>query len=336
MRAHRLLACCVLLVLGLRADADILKMRQGDELRGTLQLVTFLVNDIQTIYPRDEVVSVQLATDAKDVLEARSEAKLEGKLVSVMFEAASGLRAVTRDKIASITLDKATMIDALKAQQKDDTEKAEEQKSQLSDEQKEALTKNRELYKAYADAAEQLKDDAYDAVKTKYMERVREVVNTAQRLDRSIQNKLRRRDQASGRSYTTTVNGRTVTVTDRDRLLQNDGLARDQQDLEKARAAGSKLKSTIRAEEKKVRDKADDRTSRLDAVYTNIRKRILDGETISEDDMTARYDAAIRLPGDKNIKVGPKAAPKTAPKTDKAAADGGGKAKQGLADLKGE
>jgi len=339
MRRCGLLACCFLL-LGVAAEADILKMRAGDELRGTAQLVTFVVKDIQTIYPREEVVAMQVATTGADSLETRSEGKVEGKLVSVMFDAPGGLRAVTRDKIASLSLDNTTTMDSVKAQQKDETDKKEEQKQELSEEQKRALTKNRELYGSYKDAAEQMKDDGYEAVKTKYSDRVREVINDAQRLDRSIQEKIRRREQASTRSYSTSHGGSTTTISERERLERQDGLERDRQDLERARATGTKLKATIRAEEKKVKDKAEERLSRVETAYTGLRAKLFEGQTLTEDEMTARYEAAIRLPGEKAPKV-------TKPKTTKTSPEGGTgkttttgaktpKTKQGLEDIKGE
>lgn len=314
MWKSRLLVCALLLWLCWTADADVLKIRLGEELQGTVQLVTFMVKDVQTIYPREELVSVQVGKDGSDGLEVRTEGKLDGKLVSVMFEALSGLRSVTREKIESITLDPATTVDKLKAAQKEDAETKEEQKSELSDEQKQALTKNRELYKAYLDAAETNKDEAYDAVKTKYMQRVRDVVNDIQRLERSIAEKIRRREQASGRVYTTTHNGRTVTISERERLERNDGLANDQRELERAKAAASKLKATIRAEEKKVKEKNEERVSRIQACYEGIRKQLLEGKLMTEEEMTARFEAALRLPGERPTKI-------VTPKTSKQATD---------------
>ncbi len=303
MRKSGLLACCMLL-LGWCAEGDVLKIRLGEELRGTVQLVTFVVKDIQTIYPREELVSVAVSKEGNDALEVRNEAKLDGKIVSVMFEAPNGLRSVTREKIESITLDPATTMDKLKAEQKEDTEKKEETKSELSAEQKQALTKNRELYKSYSDAAQTMKDDAYDAVKTKYMQQVREALNNVQRLERTITEKLRRREEASGRTYvTTTSGGRQVSISDRDRLERNDGLANDQREYERAKAATLKLKSTIHSEETKVKDKSGDRVSRLETAYGGIRAKIYDGQVLTEDEMTARYEAALRLPGEKAPKV---------------------------------
>ncbi|MBM4036434.1 MAG: hypothetical protein FJ291_32260 [Planctomycetes bacterium] len=314
MRIGLLMGCCLLF--GHWADADILKTRQGEELRGTVQLVTFLVKDIQTIYPREEVVSLQIGAEGNDALDVRSEGKQEGRLVSVMFEAPAGIRAVTRDKLASVTFDSATTMESIKSKQREETDAKEEQKTDLTAEQRQALTKNRELYKAYTDAAGEMKDEGYEAVKAKFMDRVREVINEVQRLERSIQNKIQRREQASTRSSTTSRGG-TTNMSERERLERYDGLANDQRDLDRARANATKLRSTIRAEEKKVREKADQRLSRLETAYTGNRAKLFGGETMTEDDMTARYEAALRLPGEK----APKPPKTTPPKNTKSAAD---------------
>ncbi|HUT35721.1 MAG TPA: hypothetical protein VNE39_19690 [Planctomycetota bacterium] len=301
------LAVWCFLLLGVAADADVLKMRTGEELRGTVQLVTFLVKDMQSIYPREEIVSVQVAKEGDDTLEARSEGKQAGKLVSVMFDAPGGLRAVSGDKIAAITIDNATTLDTLKAQEKDEADTKEEQKSELSDEQKQALTANRELYKAYREAAEGVKDDGYESVKTKYMDKVRGVVNDIQRLEKSITNKIRRREQASSRTYTSSSGSNTHReMSERERLERNDNLAQDQREYERAKAAASKLKSTIRADERKVKEKNEQRVSRLETAYVGNRAKLFEGKSLTEDEMAARYDAAIRLPGEKAPKM-PKA-----------------------------
>ncbi len=256
MRFRCLLACCVLW-LGLSVEADILKLSTGGELRGTVQLVTFLVKGVQTIYPRDEIVSVEIGKQGADVLDSRSEEKQEGKVVSVMFEAADGLRAVVRDKIAAITLDTATSLDTLKTQQKTETDAKEEEKSQLSKEQKESLLTNRALYQAYREAAETARSDGYAAVKTRHNDRVREVVRDIQRLERSIQNKILRREQASTTTRSTSGSSTYSQMSERERLERSDNLAQDQRDYERAKSTASKLKTTIHAEEKKVKEKSE-------------------------------------------------------------------------------
>ncbi|MBM4036849.1 MAG: hypothetical protein FJ291_34375 [Planctomycetes bacterium] len=346
MSSRCLLAGCVLW-LGLSVEADVLKLSTGGELRGTVQLVTFLVKDVQTIYPRDELVSVELGKGGADVLDSRSEEKQEGKVVSVMFEAADGLRSVARDKIAAITLDSATTLDTLKTQQKTEADAKEEEKSQLTKEQKESLLSNRALYQAYREAAETSKSDGYAAVKTRYNDRVRDVVRDLQRLERSIQNKILRREQASTTTRSQSGSSTYSQMSERERLERTDNLAQDQRDYERAKSTASKLKTTIRDEEKKVKEKFDQRLSRLDASYAGNRAKVFEGKTLTEDELTASYDAAIRLPGEKPFKM-PKApkptiptAPRPAksstdPKADTKADTKTGKVQQSLGDLKGE
>ena len=337
MRRAWLLSLCVALGLGQWAGADILKMKTGDELRGTVQLVTIVVKDVQTIYPRDEVKALTIAKEGTDTFELRTEGKVEGKLVSLMFDAASGLRAVTRDKIESVTLDASTTMDSIKVQEKEATEKKEEAKDGLTAEAKTALLKNRDLYRGYLEAADGLKDEGYDAVKTKYMDRVRECVRDVQRLERSIQNKIQRREDASTRTYTS--EGRTR-MSERERLDRTDNLSQDQNDLERARASASKLKSVIRSEEQKVRDKTDQRKSRVETAYTSNRAKLFDGNMMTEEEMTTSYEAALRLPGEKprskTTTPKPAADPKPANKT-KGDSDRAAKAReQGLDALKAE
>lgn len=308
MRASGFVACC-LMVLGLRAEGDILKIRLGEEVKGTLHLVTFTVKDVQTIYPRDELVGIQVAREGNDVLEVRDEPKIEGKIVSVMFEAPNGLRSITREKIEAITLDSATTLDTLKTADRESAEKLEEEKSALTPEQKQALLKNRDLYKSYRDAAEATKSEGYEAVKTKYMTRVREVVNDIQRLERTITNKLRRREEASTRTYSTGTRDGRPQMSERERLVRYDGLERDQRDYERAVATANKLKATIRAEEAKVKEKTNERLSRILGCYEDNRKKVLAGQILAEEELTARFEAALRLPGERPTKV---ITPKTA------------------------
>ncbi len=329
-----LLAAYAVLVLGRWAGADILKMRTGEELRGTVQLVTILVKDVQTIYPRDEVTALTIGKDGADAFELRTEGKVEGKLVSLMFEAPSGLRAVTRDKIESVTFDTATTMDSMKSAQREETEKKEETKADLTAEQRQALVKNRELYKGYLDAADEMKGEGYDAVRTRYIDRVRECVRDIQRLERSIQNKIQRRQEASTRTYTDS-SGRTR-MSERERLERYDNLAQDQRDYEKAKELASKLKATIAAEEKKVREKTDLRRSRIETAYVSNRQKLFDGKPLTEQEMIDSYEAALRLPGEKpRTRTTTRAA--ADPKPAKTAADTRpDKTKQGLEDLRGD
>jgi hypothetical protein len=127
-------------------------------------------------------------------------------------------------------------------------------------------------------------------------------------------------------------------MSERERLERTDGLANDQRDLERARANATKLKASIRAEEQKVRDKTAQRLSRLETAYTGNRAKLFGGETMTEDDMTARYEAALRLPGEKVPKL-PKTTPAKNTKTptdQKTPADSKpAKTKVGLEDLRG-
>jgi len=334
MTRRLIVALVALVAVAAVARGDKLKLRLGEELRGSVQLVTFTVNDRQSIYPREEVVGIQVATDGKDVLETRLDPKVEGKLVSVMFDAPGGLRAVTRDKIETMAIDDATTVDKLRTEEKQEAEKKEEeQQKDVTDEQKEALIKNRDLYKEYNAKVDDLKKEGLDGVKTKHMGRLRDAYNEVGRLQRSIQDKLRRREEASSRTYSTS-DGRTQQMSERERLMRNDGLAADERAIEKAVASGNKLKSTIRDEQKVARDRAEQRSTRVGLAYAANRKRILGGEALTEEDMRARYDAAVTLPGDKPVKAAKAAGGGAATKT--ADTSKTPKVKQGLGDVKGE
>lgn len=293
MRNAVLLVCSVMLLLAPSAGADLLKLQRGDQLQGTLQQVTFMVKNIQSIYPREDIVGVTVGSDGGDTLEVEDEAKKQGKLVSVVFETLAGLSAVPREKIEAITLDAATTVDVLKAKQRAEDDSKEEEKEQLTDEQKQALTKNRELYKTYSDKAEKLKKDDYQSIRTRYMDQVRGIVSQVVSLERTIQNKIRRREEASGRTYTDSSGNRQMS--DRERLERTDGLARDQRDLQRAYGNANRLKSTIRAEQRKVSDRAKERTARLETAYSINRKDALGGQVPTDDDMIARYDKAMKV-----------------------------------------
>jgi hypothetical protein len=299
------LAGALVLLFAPVAKADAVKLAKGGELQGSVQEITFQVKDVKSAYPREELAAVRVAEDGKDQLELQDGTKLAGKLVSVSFQALGGLRPLSREKLESVTFDAATTVDALKAKQKEDAEKAEEQKPEWTDEQKAGFTKNRELYKKYTEDADKAEKDEKDALKKKYTPEVQRVVSEIQRLERSIEDKLRARDAAS-RNTTTRTTGY---GNEYDRVARNDGLERDQQALEKAKRDAAKLKSTIRSEQSKNSDRAKLRESRLESAAGASRKKITDGQIPTEEDMKARYDAAFKLPGDKDTK--PKAAAKS-------------------------
>ena len=293
MRRGMVAACAALLLLASAGRADVVKFSRGDELRGTLQEVTFLANGIKSVFPRAEIAGLTLGEKGDDTLELLDDLKAKGNVVSLSFETVSGTQAVDRSKVASITLDSATSAEALKAKQELESETKEEQEK-LTPEQKEALTKNKELYDTYAAKCTELREQEDKALEAEYKGQVTKVVADAQRLDRQIQSKRRRRETASRSTSTQRINtSNTTSESEYQRLLRTDGLERDIEDLGKVQQEGIKLKKTIRSEQRKLAEKAKTRESRVLAAGRGNKKKILDGEILSEADMTERYEAAI-------------------------------------------
>jgi hypothetical protein len=290
MRRAAFLGVAAALLVGRAADGDVLKLSPRGELVGTVEEVTFNAKGVKSAFPIDEVSAIQLSRDGKDTLELEGGIELSGKLVSVSLRIMEGVRAVAREKLEAITFDADTTVEALKAKAAEEAEEAAREED-LTDEQKEALQKNKELFKAYMTKVEEKKQEGMDGVKNRHMKRVKKLVDEIVALEKSIENKRRRRRQAASRG------GSYRSTDDYDRVRRNDGLERDERELAKKRRDASKLKKAIRKEEKKVAEEAEMIEKRVRHVAKENRQKIFDGEVLTEEQMTARYEAAMALKG---------------------------------------
>jgi hypothetical protein len=304
MRIYAAWGYLAFLLLACPADADVLKLPRGVELHGTVRDATFLSKGIQTKFPRDEISRLTLGDDGKDVIELLGEISVEGKLVSVTFRSAHGLRPVARKDLTAVAIEDESTFQAKKPETPKDEMEAEEDESDLTPEQREALARNLALYRTYMAKVAELKKTEHEELKSKYMSQAKRVVDEALRLDRQIVQKRRRREQASrsGSSYRTTNSSRNR---DRDyeseyeRLCRTDGLEKDERALEQARKKGAKLKKTIRDKEREIRDRAEKREARVRFAGLKFKKAILEGNDSipAEDKMTEKYEAALKVDG---------------------------------------
>jgi len=291
------------LLLALAARADVLKLAPRGELVGTLQEVTFRAKGVQSTFPMEEVAAIELAKEGKeggDKLELDGGITLNGQLVSVSLKMTEGVTAVARDKLASVTVDQATTVEAIEAKRADDEVNAEPEEN-LTAEQKQALEKNKELFKTYMTKIDETKKEGFEKVKTKYTKQVKRLVDDVVQLEKQIEQKRRRRQDAwsRGGSHSTGSSryGNSQYTSEYERLLNTDGLEKDERELAKKKRDASKLKKTIRGEEKEAREDAETREKRVLYVAKDNKKKIVGGEVLSEEQMTARYEAAVAVKG---------------------------------------
>ena len=93
---------CALAVLGSAARADLLRLSNGGELKGTLTEITFRVRGTSTAHPGDKVRTLVVHRATRDELTLRDGKKLEGTLVAVKFKSVGGLLTLDREKVAAV------------------------------------------------------------------------------------------------------------------------------------------------------------------------------------------------------------------------------------------
>lgn len=277
-------------ILGSAASADVLIYSSGGKREGALDEFTLAVGGMPRIYIRDDVKTITVSKTGKDVVKLQDDSTVEGKLGSVRFKLTEGTMVIARKDLRSIEVTAGTKVEEWKPPSDKPKEPVEEETPKLTAEQQQALAKNKELYDAYAEKAEEQRKKDIESFSRKYKSEWDKTVREISSYEKRIQDKIRRRETAS-RRYQSESRYRS----DYDRLMQTDQLDQDRQILEKSKKKYSSMKKML----KKGRDEIDEagelRVKRVASVAKGIRGDVLSGKAPNEEQMTRRYDAALKI-----------------------------------------
>ena len=275
------------------AVADVLHYAEGGKREGALQELTVFVKGVPRICMRAEVTSVAIAEDGKDVVTLRDGRRVEGKLGAVRFKLPEGVMAIARKDIKAVEVTEGTEVEEWKPPSDKPKEPEPEPETKLTPEQKQALTKNVELYKEYMEKADESKKKDIEAFSRKYKSQWDQAVRQVDSYARRIDSKLERRRTASRRSYSTSSNSRYRS--EYDRLINTDQLEQDRRDLDRAKKTVSKMKKMLKEGRKQIDDRAELMEKRVASVAKGIKSEIVGGKMLSEEQMSKRYDAALKI-----------------------------------------
>jgi len=303
-----------LLALVAGANADMLNLKTGKLLKGTLREVTFAAGGVESRHERDQLQRIELSKDS-DKLTLDQQMTLEGRLVTVSFESSDGLHIVARDQLRAIVLDDSTTLamlggksrpEALVIENKRPGEEGSDE-AELSEEQRQALKLNLQLYKQYLAKAQGREDSERAAVKGKYMPRVKQVLGQIASLQRRIAEKEQRRREAKLRDALyrqaerkDDKNRKRRKGGDRgheyERLVRTDGLEEDRRALKEAWARAAKLRDAIRPLVREIDARYEAVKERIREVARLIRDSILQGDIPPREQMVKGYEGALTNP----------------------------------------
>ena len=307
---RRLVCGFATVLVALGASADMLNLKSGTLLKGTLREVTFSSAGGETKHQRDELKRIELSSEG-DKITLDEQLTLEGKLIAVTFDATDGRYILARNQLSGLALDDATTLGMLRDNTRppslvirnDRAAPSEEGDKELSDEQREALKLNLQLYKQYMAKAEKEEDAEQAAVKNKYMPQVKQVLSQISDLQRRIAEKERRRREARARDALYRQRQQKGNKDRKrrndnrgheyERLVRTDGLEKDRRALRDAWAKAAKLRDTIRPLLREIGDRYDALEDRIRQVARLIRASILEGDIPPRDQMVKGYEGAF-------------------------------------------
>ena len=86
------------------ADADVLKLANGGDLKGSVHQVTFLSGGKQTVYASERLERLWVSEVGKDRLTLKDGTSLEGELISLKFRSVGGLLTFRRKEVKAVEL----------------------------------------------------------------------------------------------------------------------------------------------------------------------------------------------------------------------------------------
>lgn len=280
----------------------------GTRLTGSVQGVTFLADGAHGIYPRGLILALHVGAEGKgkDKCVLEGAGAREGKLVSVRFRTDAGEVTVPRQLIASIELSAADKtVETLKPTP---AKPAKKDKPDPEPDDAEAAArkalgyKNLDLRNHYWDGAPDFEKNETAALKQEYLGQCKQVVDEINRIQRTIQQKEKRRDDRMReyqrdrrREEERRAKGQRSHHVEKPHF--NDGLEKDQASLRKAYGEKRKLQGVIKKEMDALKDRTKERRRRVGIVYAHFKQASATGEKPTIERMTERYEAAVDLDG---------------------------------------
>ena len=315
-RPTTLIAVTAFLLAAHAAQADTLEYSYGVAVTGTLEEIMVRVKGVPNMYPRDLVQSVELGKEGEDIVTLTSGVKRQGRLLTVRFKSDKGILTAARRQIKSIAIDERTaMATADETQPPTTVEPAEPAEPAPDDEsedveavtkddlsaeevaQREILIQNLALAKAAFEKADQMKDEEMQKLKDKYWTQAEKIIKELDRLETSIRSKDKRRREELQRYryYRSRIDDDDRRSYRRSPDFTNDGLEKDKRSYLSKKKEKSKLKKTISDEQDKINSQCSLRKRRIRVAYDSQKKAIKEGQETAEEQMKAKYFAALDL-----------------------------------------
>lgn len=113
MRTTTVLLCAVIILLAPQTgQADIVKLKNGGTVNGTIDEITFRSGGKNTKHVRKEIASVYISRSAKDSLTLTGGGKLKGEVISIVVKTAGGHISFNRMDITDATIKKDPILEA--------------------------------------------------------------------------------------------------------------------------------------------------------------------------------------------------------------------------------
>ena len=116
MRATTILLCALIIGLSPQiGEADVVKLKSGGTLSGSIEEITFRSGGKDTKHARKEIASVYISPSAKDSLMLTGGGKLKGEVISIVVKTAASRISFNRTDVADATIKKDPIIEARQA-----------------------------------------------------------------------------------------------------------------------------------------------------------------------------------------------------------------------------
>jgi len=116
MRTTTVLLCAVIILLSPQAgQADVVKLKSGGTVTGTIDEITFRSGAKNIKYVRKEIASVYVSPSAKDSLTLTGGGKLKGEVTSIVVKTAAGRISFNRTDVTDATIKKDPIAEARRA-----------------------------------------------------------------------------------------------------------------------------------------------------------------------------------------------------------------------------
>ena len=282
MRGTLLTVAAIAVSLATRcAFGDALVLAKGARLEGRVETVSFLVGDVPTMCARSQTEAVQLSATGEDILVLKGGRKRVGKLMSVRFVADGRSRRYTRKALEAIELSEKAPPPARKPTRKPEPDGKKE--PPLSPEQQDAMAASKRLYKAHSLKAGKMRLDEIERLASQHKERWDWLNASIKGHQAEAAAKMKARADAEALN-----DGKRLAA-----LKRSDGLALELRRIAERRSEKKRLESLLKSKRKLLDARAKLRAAALKAAYDGIARDIVEGKTVSEEDMAKRYAAAL-------------------------------------------